>query len=284
MTSKASNPLERGDSAQPRRQPIPAGAQIHLVALLPEPGEYLQTYVRALDHRIANLETIHPASWAAMAEPRPCTFGEFRAGQWRWHFLYDPQGMSPEVSTAARAAPLSGEVLEEVERHRACALVFLMTSPEEASPMDRMRALAEAGWAWLDVGASVLAWPEGQTIMLGKTLLGLEPQDLEPEHSWVFVSNGLAHTEADAHWFRTVGMGQFGLPDLLARLPRDPMGEAELESLRLLFETLPPAMIRQRGVLPPGGTVKMGSRLWTAARPPDKIPRLASRFGFQYLA
>lgn len=256
------------------------------MALLPERGEYLQSLVRALDHRIPGLEAIQPNSWAALARPRPCTFGEFRAGQWKWHVLFDPQGMTPEVSAAVRAGRLSGELLQELEAHQVCALVFLVDAPEEATPMDRMRALAEAGWAWLDLGASVLAWPEGRTAALGKTLLGIGPRDLEPEHSWLFVSSGLAHSGADSHWFRTHGLGQFSLPDLVVRVPNGRMDADELTSLRLLFERLPPAMIREHGVLPPGGQILIGSRVWTAAEPPDReqVPEMASRFGFQFLA
>ena len=43
-------------------------------------------------------------------------------------------------------------------------------------------------------------------------------------------------------------------------------------SLKLLFETLPPAMIRAHGLLPPGGTVQVAERVWTASTAPDGAP------------
>ena len=82
-------------------------------------------------------------------------------------------------------------------------------------------------------------------------------------------------------------MGQFGLPDLAASLPsrvgEEDRLEADLSSLRLLFETLPPAMIREQGILPVGGTVEVGARTWTAVGEPGSVdyPFLRSRCGVQ---
>lgn len=278
MTSKASN-------GEVRLRPLPVAGLAHCVLLLPEQGDYLQSFRKAFELRLPNLDPFRPHDWAVASSPRPCSFGIMAQGAWKWHILIDPAGMSPEVEAAVLDGDLGEQVKAAIERQAVCVMVFLLEGPEEATPIDRMRALCEAAWAWLDVGAEVLIWPEGRTASLRGTLIGLRPVDLEPEHSYLFVSNGVAAHQSNRsrYWLRTWGMGQFALPDLCASVVSNkPVFEAELESLKLLFETLPPAMIREHGVLPTGGTVQVGERLWTASTAPEDAPTLASRYGLQY--
>lgn len=147
-------------------------------------------------------------------------------------------------------------------------------------------------WGWVDAGATMLALPEAQVLLPRRLLVGIEPENLTPDHGYIFLSNGLAHIETEKGgdrklWLRTWGMGQFALPDLAAGLPSrdgdEDRLEAELSSLRLLFETLPPAMIREQGVLPVGGTVEVGNRTWTSVGEPGGVdyPFLRSRYGVQ---
>ncbi len=265
--------------------PLPQAGLAHCVLLFPEPGDYLQVFRKAFEMRHPGLDPFDPRGWAVSQTPRPCSFGRMSRGAWKWHFLIDPEGMPPEVEAAVLEADL-GERLEHIVRcQHLCVLAFLLEAPVEATPIDRMRGLCDAAWAWVDVGAEVVAFPEGRTAAHRETLLGLRPQDIEPEHSYLFCSNGLAHHQKNLsrYWLRTWGLGQFGLPDLCAsRQSNQPQFKDELESLKLLFETLPPTMIRQQGILPLGGTVTVGERVWTATQPPKDAPELPSRFGLQY--
>ena len=59
--------------------------------------------------------------------------------------------------------------------------------------------------------------------------------------------------------------------------------EEELTRTRLLMETLPPEMIAVGGVLPPGGEVQVGPRVFKRVKAPEKAPQQVSRFGFMYL-
>lgn len=255
--------------------------------LLPEPGDYLQVFLKALELRLPGLDAFDPTGWAVMSEPRPCSYGTISRGQWKWHVLIDPGGMPDEVQRAVEAGDYGQQVEAAFERQQVCVLCFLLEHPAEATSLDSVRALCEVAWAWLDVGAEVLVWPEGRTAALRHTLLGLNPGEIEAEHSYMFISNGTDRVERtrNRYWVRTWGMGQFRLPDLCAAVHvAGAIQESELESLRLLFETLPPAMISQQGVLPPGGTVTVGERVWTASPPPPEAPALVSRYGLQYFA
>ena len=86
-------------------------------------------------------------------------------------------------------------------------------------------------------------------------------------------------------WFRTHGLAQFGLPDLMHGVPED-LGdklEEELTRTRLLMETLPAEMIAVGGVLPIDGEVKVGPRTFKAIPGPELAPTAVSRFGFSFL-
>lgn len=268
--------------------PIPARAHVHCLALLaPDEdrplAETLARFLEAVAERVPDLEPVDPTKFALVDRPRPCMFAKLRAKEWLWHVLVDPGGMPDTVREAVLSGTPTPEILEAVDEHRLSVMVFLLEAPDDSSPMERFRALASVLWAWLDSGATVVSFPEGQQVLPRRILLSLEPEQLEPEHCYLFISNGLAHQEKDTFWLRTWGMAQFALPDLAAGLATGTLDEARVESLKLLFETLPPAMIREHGVLPVGGTVEIAGRTWSAVGPPEPNTLLfmASRFGFQ---
>lgn len=271
--------------------PIPAETMLHAVLLLPESENRLAQYLDTLPLRTLGLGSLEMGEWIAIDQPRPCSWTDFSVGEWRFRLVFDPQGLPPSLVSTVTAGRSGSECDEAIEEHKACCLVFLLTSPSEATPWNRFVALCKVAWGWVDAGASLLSLPEARLLLPRRVLLGIEPDDLSPEHGYLFVSNGLVEIEEKKGertlWLRTWGLGQFSLPDLAVGLPSregEEAGlEADLASLRLLFETLPPAMIREHGILPVGGTIEVGSRTWTAIGEPGNVdyPFLRSRCGIQ---
>lgn len=288
-------PGSNGISAGPASPgPIPAGAILHCVVLLPEAELRLAQFLAALPQRLAtpDLEpTPQLGPWTALEQPRPCSWSDLESQDWCFRIVFDPQGIPPGLRQTVASRHPNPECSEAMEDHCACALIFLLKAPAQCSPWERFRALCRVAWGWVDAGATVISLPEAQVMLPRRLLLGTEPEQLTPDHGYLFLSNGLAEVEEKKGerklWLRTWGLGQFGLPDLAAGLPSRQGEEAHLEeelsSLRLLFETLPPAMIREQGVLPVGGTVQVGSRTWTAVGEPGSVdyPFLRSRCGVQ---
>lgn len=272
--------------------PIPGEAMLHCVVLLPEAEERLRQFLGALPLRTAGmLSELKLGEWNVLDQPRPCSWCDFEGGGWCFRLVFDPQGVPPAVMPAVANGNPSAECTEALEEHRACCLVFLLAAPADVSPWTRFVAMATVAWGWVDAGATLLALPEAHLLLPRRVLIGVEPDQLQPEHGYLFLSNGLAEIEEKGEerklWLRTWGMGQFSLPDLAAGLPsrmgEEAVLEADLHSLRLLFETLPPAMIREQGVLPVGGTVQVGERTWTAVGEPGAVDYvfLRSRCGVQ---
>jgi hypothetical protein len=205
-----------------------------------------------------------------------------------WHLLIDSEGVAPDVKRAILDGPQANDerLLVKLDEAGASVLVFLLDDGwRPSTPLTRMHALCQPVWDLLELGASGVAFPEGGTMLSAETLKLLSPSDLTAGHSYLFVSSGLVHRSETHIWFRSYGMAQFGLPDLCHAVPVD-LGkdlDDELTRTRLVLETLPPEMIAQGGVLPLGGSVIVGERVFTAAKMPDDAPPLASRYGFCYL-
>jgi len=266
--------------------PIPAEAMVHVVVLLPEPEQRLAQFLQSLQERWGDLRA---EEWQVLEQPRACSWCDFQDGEWRFRLVFDPEGVPPSLRPTVAAGKHTHESLEALEEHRACCLLFLLSAPP-VTPWERFLGMLRLAWAWVDAGATVLAFPEAELMVPRRILLGVEPGQLAPEQAYLFLSNGLADSSEKGGerklWLRTWGLGQFALPDLAAELPSIPGQEqhleGELESLRLLFETLPPAMIREHGILPVGGTVQLGSRTWTAVGESSvEYPFLRSRCGVQ---
>lgn len=272
--------------------PIPAGAILHCVALMDEAEGRLSRFVDALPDRLLGHPDLQLSSWTALDAPRPCSWCDLEGGGWSFRLVFDPQGLAASAVPAVVAGAVSPECQDALDEHHACCLIFLMAAPLDSVPWSRFGLMMQVAWGWVDAGATLLALPEAQLLLPRRILMGIEPATLTPEHGYMFLSNGLAHVEEKKGdgdrklWLRTWGLGQFWLPDLAVSLPsrlgEEEALEADLESLRLLFETLPPAMIKEGGVLPVGGTVQVGARTWTAVgESAVDYPFLRSRCGVQ---
>lgn len=277
--------------------PIPRQGIAHAVVFFDSLPESVMTdFTKGLKEHYPHLQPLNPERWGAASVPRPVSFGEITSddpdGGWtkvtRWHILIDSEGIAPEVRQAIEAGPQTPDerLVQKMEEAGASVLVFLLSDGADVStPVSKMRALAAPVWQLLHMGASGVAFPEGGTVLGTETLKLLAHDDLDAGHSYLFVSSGLEQKSAGKMWFRTYGMAQFGLPDLCHAVPEE-LGEEledELTRTRLLLETLPPEMIAQGGILPLGGEVLVGPRMFRAARAPEGMPPMASRFGFSYL-
>ncbi len=275
--------------------PLPLRGLSHAVVFFDEMPKHLMTeFTNRMRAPYPDLLPLNPARWGAASSPRSVNFGELAAlvppnqDKTRWHLLVDSQGVAPEVKEAILAGPQSPEdhLIQKLEEARAAVMVFLLEDGAAPStPMSRLQALCQPVWCLLDMGARGVAFPEGGTVLGAETLRLLQCDEIGPGHSYLFVSSGLAHRSEGKLWFRTHGMAQFGLPDLChAVVSGNPEElEDELTRTRLVLETLPPEMIAQGGVLPQGGEVVVGQRVFRAVAPPEDHPKMRSRFGFSFL-
>lgn len=269
--------------------PIPSGAMLHAVVLLPEAEHRLGQFLQALPVRLGP-SFLEVGPWTAIEQPRPCSWADLKGNGWSFRLVFDPQGVPPSLMPQVAVPTADTDCAESLQDHHACCLIFLQEAPP-CTPWQRFLMLARVAWAWVDAGALLLSLPEARVLLPRRLLLASEPEDLTAQHGYLFLSNGLAEIEEkkdERHlWLRTWGLGQFQLPDLACKLPSRKGEEAWLEeqmaSLRLLFETLPAAMIEQQGILPVGGTVQIGERTWTAVGEPGSVeyPFLRSRCGVQ---
>jgi hypothetical protein len=277
--------------------PLPKAGQSHAVVFFNElPPSVMTSMTTALKQDYPNLQPLNPRRWGASSVPRPISFGEMLSddpdGGWNrvtsWHVLIDSEGIAPEVKEAIKAGPQEPDerIHQKMEEAGASALVFLLRDGSDVStPVSKLRALCRPVWRLLELGATGVAFPEGGTMLSAETLRLLPIEDLAAGHSYLFVSSGLAEKSHGKLWFRTHGMAQFGLPDLCHGVPED-LGdemEEELTRTRLLMETLPPEMIAVGGVLPTGGEVQVGPRVFRCCKPPEKTPQIVSRFGFMFM-
>lgn len=277
--------------------PLPRRGVSHAVVFFESmPESVMTTFLRDLKKDYPNVQPLNPKRWGAASEPRPISFGEVLSddpdGGWnrvtKWHMLLDSEGVAPEVKAALAEGPQVPDerVQQKMEEAGASALVFLVYDGADAStPVSKLKALCRPVWRLLHLGATGVAFPEGGTVVSAETLKMLPVEDLAAGHSYLFISSGLAEKAHGKMWFRTHGMAQFGLPDLCHGVAED-LGdelEDELTRTRLLMETLPPAMMAQGGVLPLGGEVAVGPRVFKACKPPEKGLAMKSRFGFTYL-
>jgi hypothetical protein len=258
------------------------------------PKSLMTELTRRLQADYPLLKPLDPSRWGAATQPRMVSFGELEAqadahGHHAvWHLLIDSEGVAPEVKRAILDGSQAHDerLLLKLDEAGAAVLIFLLDDGwRPSTPISRMHALCHPVWALLELGASGVAFPEGGTMISAETLRLLSPSDLGAGHCYLFVSSGLAHRGESSLWFRTFGMAQFGLPDLCHAVPAG-LGEEleeELTRTRLVLETLPAEMIAQGGILPLGGQVVVGERVFRAARMPEDAPTLSSRHGFCYL-
>jgi len=277
--------------------PLPRKGVSHAVVFFDTmPESVMTTFLQRLREDYPKLQPLNPERWGAAAEPRPISFGEVLSDDpdegWkrvtRWHLLLDSEGVAPEVKDAIAAAPQDPDerVQQKMDEAGASILVFLVADGADVStPVSKMKALCRPVWRLLEMGATGVAFPEGGTVLLAETLRLLPVEDLGAGHSYLFVSSGLQEKAHKKMWFRTHGMAQFGLPDICHGVSEG-LGdelEEELTRTRLVMETLPAEMLAQGGVLPLGGEVQVGPRVFKAVKKPEDGPSMVSRFGFSYL-
>jgi len=278
--------------------PLPKKGVSHAVLFFEDlPDSLMTQFTKELRKDYPKLQPLNPERWAAAPEPRPISFGEVFSddpdGGWnrvtRWHVLIDSEGVAPEVKEAILEGPQSADerVQQRMEEAGGSVMVFLLYDGADVStPVSKMKALCRPVWRFLEMGATGVAFPEGGTLLTAETLRMLPVENLAAGHSYLFVSSGLAEKSHGKLWFRTYGMAQFALPDICHGVPEE-LGKEELEDeltrTRLMLETLPPEMIAQGGVLPIGGEVQVGPRLFKAVKTPQNAPDQMSRFGFSFL-
>lgn len=257
--------------------PIPQRALLHAVAILDSHESCLKRFVEALPLRCPGLVM---GDWKAVPSERPCSYVDFNIASqgnrpYQYRLIFDPAGLPGALMQTVFAFEPSAECQEVIDRQKAAALLFLVDAPDGPPQNDgwpRFQKFAQTCWAWLDAGAELLCFPEGRAVLPRRVLLPLEPDELTANHSYLFVTNGVAHRGPKSVWLRTWGLGQFSLPELGAEIAYEqPEAELEqkMESLRLFFETLPASMVGQHGVLPQGGQVQAGPVVWTALEAPS---------------
>ncbi|GMU55630.1 MAG: hypothetical protein AMXMBFR33_47760 [Candidatus Xenobia bacterium] len=205
--------------------------------LLAEAQEAVAYFLAALEERLPALDT-RALHWTALTHPRPCTYADLETGPWAWRVVVDPQPPIEALTQSLQACALTTRLpvasapqwpdapppvlLEQaLGQAEASVLVFLTESPEDATPLECMRALNQVVWAWMDAGALLLAWPEGRVAWSKAHLDDFRPNVLGPEEVGLFVSCGTVELEGQ-QLTRTYGLGQFGLPDLLFAGQVDP--------------------------------------------------------------
>ncbi len=235
---------------------IPEKCHFHFIALLPEPAEVAQF--------LARLKAVRPGlaidgeGWKLVAAPRQFAFATLVDGPWSWRVVAD-LGELPGLAWR----PGFGE--SRPPAHRSHAFVFLLSAPQGASGLDRVRASLELAAAWIGVGASHLAFPSAGTILHRKDLEPLEPARLGADSaSNLLVSLVLMGRGADGRtWIRTRGLVQFGLADLCYALPAMPQPPIEaIDAARVLFGSIAPYLISNDRSLEPRETVRIGDRSW----------------------
>lgn len=72
--------------------PVPAGAVLHAVVLLPDAEHRMAEYLANLPTRTPGL-TAGP--WTAIERPRPCTWCDLEGGGWSFRLVFDPREWLP---------------------------------------------------------------------------------------------------------------------------------------------------------------------------------------------
>ncbi len=173
--------------------------------------------------------------------------------------------------------------------------ISLTQGPEARPPLAAMQQLAAAAWAWLAAGATAVVWPEGQSFRTKEELAGIDPLRLDLRGVGLLVAWGpVGRGIAGERWFRTWGLGQFGLPDLACAVPHAAEAveaaaggrDEEAAAVDLLFRYLVPHVVLELGhPLPLGMTTQIAHRLWHVVGPEGlgPLPFRPARNGIQLL-
>lgn len=264
--------------------PVPEAALAHCAALLPHVDEAVSYFLTGLEDRFNVLDT-NELRWTALAYPRPCTYADLTLGDWQWRIIVDPNGATEALRAALEACDRTHRVhvasgpwgpeatdnlaQQALEAHQASVMVFVTDAPDSATPLEIMRSLARVGWAWLDAGALMLAFPEGRTAWDPDYLKEFRPSALGPEEAGLFVSYGSVELLGET-LTRTYGLGQFQLPDLIVTEADPP-----------LMNALIPHLVKREGDLAAGDRISVQQASWKVATRamPAEGASLSSRHG-----
>ncbi|GIW80285.1 MAG: hypothetical protein KatS3mg105_2092 [Gemmatales bacterium] len=227
-------------------------------------------------------------NWTVMREPRACAFGPLSWEQWRWHVLIDLHGMPPEVERIVAGTFAHDATRALIQEHQMAVMLFLMSGPEEASPLDQLRSLCKVAWCWFDVGADVFIWPRGQVSWRASEIRHLSPENLDHDDILYFTSYGVAGDGEGGQYWRSWGLGAFGLPDLVCVV----RNAEDQQIADVLFRSLIPYVMQLGGPLRDGDEVELPSptengqsSAWRVAQAPqlESLHFLRSPYGVQLL-
>ena len=282
MTIESSNRMTRWLCRPPigrfSLNPIPENALLHCIALFPEQKDYVRPFLAKLSALLPEIDSAQE-NWTALAAPRPTLFGPLIWKHWKWHLLIDMTGLPQNIREIVDQARTEEVTTTAIGNHRMSAMLFLVAAPENAGPMERMQALCQIAWTLLKVGASVLVWPGGRSAWHRDRLIDIDPLSISAEHAHLFVSFDVAGPAEDRLWVRTFGMRQFGLPDLACIAANN---SEDFQAADVLFNSLPPFIIKRQEALPLGDTLDLEHRKWKVTESGcSQIPCLKSDFGIQ---
>jgi hypothetical protein len=235
---------------------IPDKCLFHFLALAPEAAETNEFFGALLERRPG--VRVEGEGWQLAAGKRRFAFGTISDGAWSWRVVI-------ELAPIPEAAWRPGFADTKPPAHKAHSLVFLLAAPEGASGLDRVRASLDLALAWIDAGASTIAFPSAGTVNDAKTMSAVEPERLDADHaSALMVSMAMMGSGEDGRtWLRTRGLSQFGLPDLCTTLPAMPQPPAEsIQRAQVLFSSVAPYMIARDRPVQPGEIIKMAGQTW----------------------
>ncbi len=236
---------------------IPEKCLLHFLAFLPHQADP-RPFFEALSKRRPGLAT--PGGWRAVAAPRPCAFGPVEDHGYRFQVVLD-LGQLPANSWK----PGFGDL--KMPAHQSHTLNFLLEAPPKASGLDRARATLELARAWIDAGATSVAFPSGGIVAEAEELRGVDPTTLDADKATaLLISFAMMGKGSDGRtWLRTRGLSQFGLPDFCTAIGRGAQPSAEeIQGAQTLFASLAPYVISLDKPLKPGEVAKIGSRMWRA--------------------
>jgi len=262
-------------------RPIPERARLHFVALLPQTPGSLDPLRAAIARRLPEA-LFDPARFTERSEPRAIAWGPVEVNGHALQLLVDREGLPGAVGEAVSRAPLSPSAAAALQGHDAAVLGFLTSLSPDATPLAGARALAGLAFACLDVGASLLAFPDGRTAFTPGELEGLDPAKLTADELWLFVSRGWASPpdELGRAWVRSFGLHGFDLPDVATRIYARGLGsEDEARAADALLGNLPRYLVELGRTLQPGETAEVGQRRWRVAADPAELPFRAGPTG-----
>lgn len=261
--------------------PIPTSFLLNCIALFPEQADYVQPFLARLAVRLPGIVTTNK-NWSAVSSPRPCLFGPLYCKGWTWQVVIDIQGLTADMRKIIDVARSEEMTTVAIRDHAMSAMSFLINAPEGATSMNKMRALCQVGWAFLDVGATAMCWPVGLSVWHRSRLIGIDPGELGAEDLHIFVSYDIAQLENDQYWLRTWGMDQFGFPDLACTASAS---SAEFDAANALLSSLPVLIVRRQNAIPLGDTVESAGRIWQVTESGhSNRPWLQSPYGIQVIS